>query len=249
MFDGILVLLKKKLVSEIKYMRRFILSGGGDAEQSKEVDEFFVPLLPNKRILYLPQAVVPQYWTYEKALDWFKGHKIFSDIDVVVWKDEDFSGKTLDDLKEFDAIYIMGGNTFTLLDKLRKFQFIDLLYQLLDSGKLLFGLSAGSILMGKDISIAEIGPPGQADTNFVGITDFSGLNLLNNKVVYTHYRPEEDAQLFEYSKKHSVEIIGIPEESGIYVEGDKVKILGTKPVIIIKGEEKSDIAPGQIFPL
>ena len=54
--------------------------------------------------------------------------------------------------------------------------------------------------MGQSIEIAEIGSHEDADENTVRLTDFKGLNLLHNITLYTHYRPEEDEQLFEYSK-------------------------------------------------
>lgn len=230
-------------------MRHFILSGGGDPDQSKVVDEFFVSLLSRKKILYLPQAVAPHYWDYEKTYEWIKNHDVFDNLEITMWKDEELQNKSFSDLDEFDAIYIMGGNTFTLLDKLSKYNFINILYQFLDSGRLLFGLSAGSILMGKSILVAQIGPDKQADTNDVGLTDFQGLDLLKGKTAYTHYGPAEDKQLFEYSKKYNAEIIGIPEESGIYVEGDKVTVLGTKSVVIIKDEQKVQYNLGINFSL
>jgi len=228
-------------------MRKFILAGGGDAKQSKEVDEFFSALLPRKKFLFIPHAVAPHIWSYEKTYEWIQKPVAFKNVDIVMW--EDIENKTLADLEEFDAIYIMGGNTFTMLDQLKKTHFLDFLPDFLDTGKLVYGISAGAILMGKSIAIAEIGPEGEGDTNEASITTLDGLNLLQNHTVYTHYLESEDEQLFAYSKKHGSPIIGIPEESGVYVEGTDLKVLGTKPIVVLKNEEKTVYEVGKKFAL
>ena len=51
---------------------KLILSGGGDAEQTKRLDEFFVSLIPGgRKILYIPIAMKLKYDTKE-CLDWLK---------------------------------------------------------------------------------------------------------------------------------------------------------------------------------
>lgn len=228
-------------------MRKFILAGGGDANQSREVDEFFSALLPRKKFLFIPHAVAPHIWSYEKTYEWIQKPDAFKNVDIVMWKD--IANKTLANLDEFDAIYIMGGNTFTMLDQLKKTHFLDLLPNFLDTGKLVYGISAGAILMGKSIAIAEIGPKGEGDTNEIGITALDGLNLLKDYTVYTHYLESEDEQLFAYSHEHHSSIIGIPEESGIYVDGKDLKVLGTKPIVILKNKEKTVYEVGKKFTL
>lgn len=96
----------------------------------------------------------------------------------------------------------------------------------LKTGRAVMGMSAGSILMGKSIEVAQIGPPNQADENLVGLTDFSGLNLANGHTLYTHYRPEEDEQLHDYAKRTGEIILGIPEESAIVVKGGEMREVG-----------------------
>ncbi len=228
-------------------MRNFILGGGGDANQSKEVDEFFSALLPRKKFLFIPHAVAPKIWSFEKTYEWIQKPEAFKDIEITMW--EDITNKTLSDLKKFDAVYIMGGNTFTMLDQLKKTHFLDLLPDFLDTKKLVYGISAGAILMGKSIAIAEIGPNGEGDTNEIGISALDGLNLLKDYTVYTHYLESEDDQLFAYSTEHSSPIIGIPEESGIYVDGKDLKALGSKPIVVLKNNEKTVYEVGKKFAL
>jgi dipeptidase E len=228
-------------------MKHFICAGGGTVEQSKTVDKFFVSLLPNKRFLFLPQAVAPEYWSFDKVREWIQAHDIYDECEITVWKN--IKNKTLTELENFDAIFVMGGNTFSLLDKMKNSSFIDLIPRFLDSGRPILGFSAGSILMGKSIRVAEIGPSNQADENKVGITKFDGLDLLNGYTTYTHYGEEEDAQLFSYAKTYNEQIIGIPEESAIYVQKNSARVIGEMPVVVIKENKKQIYEVGSTFSL
>lgn len=80
-------------------------------------------------------------------------------------------------LEKFDSIYIGGGNTFALLKTLKETKFADTLLKFIDSGRSVYGGSAGAIVLGKDTSTAFIG--NLTDENNVQITDFLGLNVCN----------------------------------------------------------------------
>lgn len=227
-------------------MKRFIAAGGGNEAQSKIVDEFFLQFLPRKKFLYLPQAAAPEYWSFAEAFDWIKSHKIFHECEIVMW--ENIANKSQKDLNDFDAIFVMGGNTFTLLQRFTEANFPNLLTDFITSGRPVYGFSAGSILMGKSIEVAEIGPPGQADSNTIGLTNFEGLNWAGGYTLYTHYRLEEDQQLFEYSKRTGETIIGIPEDSAIYGEDNVLKVIGAKSIAIIHQDKKFQYEPGEIIP-
>ena len=87
-------------------------------------------------------------------------------------------GQSDDNMMDFDAIYMMGGNTFYLLDMIRKTGFGDMIKTFIDSGKIYIGSSAGSEIMSDSIEPA-IG----YDENNVGMTDFTGLGIIHGIVV------------------------------------------------------------------
>ena len=58
------------------------------------------------------------------------------------------------DLNCFDIIYMMGGNTFYLLDMIRKYKFDILIKKFIESKKIYIGSSAGSEILGNSIEIA-----------------------------------------------------------------------------------------------
>ncbi len=225
---------------------KMILAGGGNAQQSKAVDEFFLQFLPRKRFLFIPHAISPKLWKHEKALEWIHKPKSFENIDIAMWKD--IHRKTADDLEEFDALYLMGGNTYELLYQLRSSDFLTVIRDFLGKGKMVYGISAGAYVLGKDIQ--DRIPPEDEDKNSIGLQDLSALNLVKNHNVHCHYIPEHDNLLFEFEKRTQIPLVAIPETSGVFVDGDHCHSLGSAPVYIFqKNGQKIEIAPNTEFSL
>lgn len=83
-------------------------------------------------------------------------------------------------------MYMLGGNTFYLLDIIRKTNFDIDIKNFINSGKIYVGSSSGSGILGNSIDVA-LG----YDDNNVNMTDFTGLKIVNgliiphsNRVVY-----------------------------------------------------------------
>lgn len=224
-------------------MKHIILAGGGNAEQSKKLDDFFSSKLSNKKMLFLPQAVSPELWEYEKSYEWIQKPKAFQNITIDMWKS--LKDKSLVDLLEYDAIYIMGGNTFALLKKFREAGMLDLLREYIKCGKMVYGISAGAILMGESVQVAEIGPGGEGDPNDVGVENMTGMRQLEGYTVYTHYDVNEDDLLREYVKRYNAKLICIPEESGVYVQEDSYTVIGEAPIVIMTESAKNEFNEGK----
>ena len=223
--------------------QRIILAGGGNARQSQAVDNFFVNLLSNNNFLFVPQAISPQMWPYEKTLRWIQKPKAFGKVKITMLKD--FEQLSLEYLMTFDAVYLMGGNTYKLLKVLRDTDLEEFLPLYLKLGKLVYGLSAGAIVMGAHVKTAAVEP--EKDENDVGIRDLSSLNLLNGAIVATHYVEEMDDELFGMGKQGNRMILCIPETSGIFVENNNCMVIGNDPVTIINCNEKYSLQKGSEF--
>ena len=87
-------------------------------------------------------------------------------------------GRSNIDINDFDIMYMMGGNTFYLLDVIRKSNFDKEIIKFINSGKIYIGSSAGSEILGNSIEPA-IG----YDDNNVGMTDFTGLKIINGLII------------------------------------------------------------------
>lgn len=81
-------------------------------------------------------------------------------------------------LAQANVIWVEGGNTFYLLDKLRSSKLTEQLKEIA-MDKVYVGVSAGSIVVTPSIEIASVEP---ADSNDVGMTDFTGLGWVDFEI-------------------------------------------------------------------
>lgn len=127
-------------------------------------------------------------------------------------------------LTKNDIIYITGGNTFYLLQALRKSGADKILVQEIKKGKLYIGESAGAIVVAPDIEYsAEMDCIEKAPD----LTDFTGLGLTDFYVV-PHYKNWEmgksaDKIIEMYSSSLDLKIIS--DNQAILVTEYEVKIL------------------------
>src|SRR5688572_14846997 len=117
---------------------RLILAGGGDASQSILTDEFYISLLEKGNILFLPQAISPETWSYERAFEWIQKPVPFKKLEIFMWNNLD--DKRYGDVEKFESIYLMGGNTFKLLKVLRDTGFDQLLSKFVRDNNVVYGI-------------------------------------------------------------------------------------------------------------
>ncbi len=124
-------------------------------------------------------------------------------------------------LEEVDVILVCGGNTFHLLDQVRKTGFDNWLKENLDK-KVYVGISAGSIITAPTIAIAGID---NGDVNIPGITDLTGLSLINFEV--SPHTPENVSH--EANKKYletiQNELYAFDDNTAISVEEKAKKVV------------------------
>jgi len=99
--------------------------------------------------------------------------------------------------------------------------------------------------LGKDIRVAYFG--GDSDENLVGITNLSGLNLVRNYSVTCHYRERDDKRIFDYVKKHGIEVIALHEDVGLHVFENKIKIVGFEDAFLFDDRKKTTLKLNSTF--
>lgn len=141
------------------------------------------------------------------------------DIDVFKLGSEKFISK-----KDYDVIYVCGGNTFDYLDRTKK---TGLNKFILDFSKkensVYVGVSAGSIIAGPSIEIAGWGS--ECDENNIKLLDLDGLGL-TNFAIYPHYEDRLKEELDEFKKKVNYPVIELKDDQAVilsYLQVGKLK--------------------------
>jgi peptidase E len=127
------------------------------------------------------------------------------------------------EIGDCDAMYVCGGNTFHLLDKIRKSHFELLLKKFLVVGRVYLGVSAGSIVVTPSIAIAKVEP---ADQNEVGLTNLSGLSVVDFEI--SPHVPEIVSydSVEDYSKTTKNKIYAIDHGCAVLVQDSDVSVVG-----------------------
>ncbi|WP_108671659.1 Type 1 glutamine amidotransferase-like domain-containing protein [Peribacillus acanthi] len=135
--------------------------------------------------------------------------------------DEEYDERLIDELLHCDAIYLSGGNTFYFLQNLRQKNITILLKEAVEQGKLLIGMSAGSIMMSSTIKMA-----GLIDVNGVGLKDLDALNIVEFDFMphWEHKRSLE--RLVDYSNENQKKVYACHDGEGLVVEGDRLETYG-----------------------
>lgn len=127
-----------------------------------------------------------------------------------------------DKIFKSEVIYLSSGNTYYFLNSLKKRYFITRLRRYVENGGYVIGLSAGAIMMAKDISAAQFG-----DEDIVGLSDLSSLDLVDFDFMphwnnHSHYLND----LKEYSNNTGNTVYTCNDGDGIIVMNNKLHFYG-----------------------
>lgn len=217
------------------YMKNFnlFISGGGGSKDSLLLDKYFLKIINQKRsILYIPVAMEVDSLGFESCYDWII--KTISSIsknfiNIVMWTD--LSSKSWDDIKDFGAIYIGGGNTFKLLNYLVDTNFLLLLKEYINNGGVVYGGSAGAIIMGKSINTAE-------EENDKDYKKSEGLNLFFGTSIICHHEKNMDAKIINYTRENHEGVIALPERTGLFLFNSEILVIGYEPAYFFDSKGK-----------
>jgi dipeptidase E len=190
---------------------RILLGGGGSAEDERPVFERFASWVEDTdSVLYLPIA----------AADAGEGHfawvsSVLNPLGVrriEMWTS--LAGRAPAELDRYGAVFVGGGNTYSLLHQLRATGFGEAIGDFARRGGVVYGGSAGAIVMGWNIETCA-----HLDRNEVGLTDTSGLDLLSGDSVWCHYGPADDGLIRSYVKRTGSPTLVLAETAGVWVQG------------------------------
>ena len=214
------------------------LSGGGDANQTTILDTLFINSLPKKEILYIPIAMERDMIGYEACYDWLTNavSKLSGDfIDVSMTLNLEESKN----IKKSPSIYIGGGNTYKLLKAVEQSGFSEILKDYIHNGGIVYGGSAGAIILGKDISTVI-----DENTKY-NYNSSVGLSLIGNYSIICHYEEGKNERIINYLGRNDNPVIAIPEGVGLIVKDNSMTVVGVGPITIFeKNHSSRKVMPG-----
>lgn len=202
----------KRKMREIFLYKKYILS--------------YIPSMSEKKLEYFEK-------TRKKLSEY--GNFEFNYFDI-----DDFCNiDKIEKIFKSDVIYLSGGNTYYFLNNLKKRYLITRLRKYVKNGGYIIGLSAGAIMMAKDISAAQFG-----DEDIVGLSDLSSLALVDFDFM-PHWNQDSHhlEDLKKYSKSTGNTVYTCNDGDGIIVINNKLHFYGDIKMIkegeISQVEEKS----------
>jgi dipeptidase E len=144
-------------------------------------------------------------------------------------KDLDIADKTKEflqnELKDIDVVFVSGGNSYYLLDKINTSGFVEIIKDLLKKGVVYIGSSAGSVVTCPTIGMVE-------DLDDIkdapDLKSLVGLNLVDF-LVFVHYGEEDSKQAYEIINKKwanaGYEIKYITNSQALVINGDNCKLV------------------------
>ena len=195
-----------------------------------------------KKILFVPYARpsgISHLEYTEKAKNVFK----ILNLEIIDYTNEDLK----ESLEKCDGIFIGGGNTFLLLDKLYQYSLIDILKNKINSGIPYLGTSAGTNICGITIGTTNDMPIVHVKSlEALGIIDFNiNPHYLDPIDGFEHMGESRETRINEFHKFNDQVVIGLREGSYLKVQGDDIYLKGLKHAIIFKKEnEKFEIENG-----
>lgn len=203
-------------------MKRLILFSSPKGKNFEEIlEKIFSPEIENKVLAYLPthkKYLNQEYTDYWKRIADDHNAK-FNFIEISSDNPEDQIKKVL----ESNIMLITGGNTFYLLYHLKKSGIYKAIKDFYKKDEFVIsGWSAGALVMTPTIFVAGLphrdGSKTPMDENKVGLTDLTGLNLVDFEI-FPHYDENTQKKTLEnYRKETKNEVKALTDDEFIVTD-------------------------------
>jgi cyanophycinase len=208
------------------------LQGGNEfAPACRDMDALLLDLADGGPVVIVPRAGKPGR-EYDTA--GANGARHFRDLgaaDVTVAPPDDAG--TVAAIDAAALVFLPGGSPSRLRDALLGTPVADALRRAAD-GRVVVGSSAGAMLLCATTVLPERGV--RADT---------GLGLVGDFAVVPHYDgPRPDWENALRAAAPGTDLLGIPECSGVLLDGEDVTALGARPSTLVTEDGRTDLSLG-----
>jgi dipeptidase E len=177
-----------------------------------------------KQVVFIPTASIPEKVTFYVGADKKTLRKlgmIVDELDVSSASHDEITAK----INGADYVFVEGGNTFFLLQEMRRSGADKLIIDHINQGKVYIGASAGSMIVSKDIEYVKHMDKPEAAPDLLG--DFSALSLIDFCIV-PHcsdfpFKKSAEKIIKEYSGK--LDLYPISNNQAVIVDGDIIEVI------------------------
>ena len=180
-----------------------------------------------KKVVFIPTASLPEKVTFyidadKKALK--KLGRIIEDLEISSISIEEINKS----ISCTDYLFVAGGNTFFLLQELKRKGVDKMIIEHINNGKLYIGSSAGSMVLSKDIGYVRHMDSIDAAPDLNG--NFSALSVIDFCIVphATNFPFKKAAEKTVKEFSDTLDIKAISNNEVITVDGEKVETLTAK---------------------
>ncbi len=219
------------------------LSGGGDAEDSTEIDRVFVQRLPGPRILYIPVGLIRGYAGYDGCFEWLHAtlaRHAAVPLTIRMWVHLAHKAEQLS-TENFDGVYIGGASsTYRLMRELRRFNIDAPLAEYIKHGGIVYGGSSGAVIFGQRIDVTGDEKRGPADS------DARGLGFLGGYSIFCHFDASYAERLSSAACQWNTKIAAISEKTGLLWDSevnDFIRSTGERRIQVFEPKTTSTADP------
>ena len=175
-----------------------------------------------KKVLFIPTTNIDEETKF--LVD--EAKEVFESLEMEV---EDLEISKLDEktiknkIEKANYLYVGGGNTFYLLQELKRKNLIDFIKNRVNSGMVYIGESAGAIITSKDTEYSDL----MDDVSIAkDLKEYSGLNLVDFYIVphLNEFPFEESSKQIVEKYKDILNIIAINNSQAIIIKDEKFEI-------------------------
>ena len=191
------------------------------------------------RIVYWPFALPAAMCT--TADEWLRSNLDQLDVDyrLDTWQRLDDHRPSELTRDRVDLIFVGGGNTFRLLDQVKRNGFTEPVREFWMAGGDYYGGSAGAVLACEGIEIAE-----GHDSNEPGLKELSALGLLAGVSVLPHFSEDQLPAARQWAEDHGSTVWGLPESVGLQCRDGRALVIGAGRLSRISGSAVDHVESG-----
>jgi dipeptidase E len=128
----------------------------------------------------------------------------------------------IEKIPRIDAVYVCGGNTYSILKKMRETGIANFIISQVKKGAMYVGVSAGSIIAGPEIKIAGYGSEG--DSNDVGLVDLKGLKL-TDVIIFPHFKESLRSEVDSFQKIVGWPVVALTDSQVLFIADGKSSLI------------------------